>query len=328
MGTAVVKYSSKNSLENTSDIHWGVLRGDSIFKLDKKFHHQSDIINLYFDARETFNSAVCATPTPRNSVNFHPPISQNTQLFAQGLNYADSRSEAEIDATQKENLIFYKASSSLTGPNSNIIRPRECELLDYEIELGISLKKAISSEISITEENLSEYVAGLFLCNDVSALDIMFGAPMLQFFRGKGQRTFCPAGPVLYLTDPEDLKKLHQLELVLKLNGEVKQKALTDQIIHKPAKTLSEISQFADMRIGDCLLTGTPSGVLAGQSLKIGLSILLNFTNDRKRREKFTAAQKSASEFLNPGDTLELSIKSVDGSIDLGTQTNKIVDAQ
>ena len=323
MGVAVVKYS----LKNYSDIQWGVLRGDNIFELDKTFHHQSDIINLFFNARDTFSAAISSTPIPKDSVSFHSPISVKTQLFAQGLNYADSRLEAELDAEQKANLIFYKARSSLTGPNSNIIRPPKCELLDYEIELGISLKKSITAATPITERNLPEYVAGLFLCNDVSALDIMFGEPMLQFFKGKGQRTFCPAGPVLYLTEAEDLKKLDQLELVLKLNGEVKQKALTEKIIHKPAKTLSEISQFADMYVGDCLLTGTPSGVLAGQSLKIGLSILLNFTNNKKRREKFTAAQKSASEFLSPGDILELSIKSVDGSIDLGTQRNEIVDS-
>ena len=323
MGTAVVKYSSKNS----SETQWGVLRGGDIFALDGSFHHQSDIIHLFFSARDTFDAAVGSTPIASDSVNFHSPISVKTQLFAQGLNYADSAQEAELDATQKENLIFYKASSSLTGPNSHIIRPRECELLDYEIELGITLKKSISAETKVTEQNLSEYVAGLFLCNDVSALDIMFGAPMLQFFKGKGQRTFCPAGPVLYLTEPDDLKKLDQLELVLKLNGEVKQKALTEQLIHKPAKTLSEISQFADMHIGDCLLTGTPSGVLAGKSLKVGLSILLNFNNDKKRKKKFIAAQKSASTFLTPGDILELSIKSVDGSINLGTQRNKIVDS-
>ena len=323
MGTAVVKYSLKNS----SDIQWGVLRGDDIFELNEAFHHQSDIINLYFSARDTFDAIISSTAIPSDRVDFHSPISVKTQLFAQGLNYADNRSEAEFDATQKENLIFYKASSSLTGPNNDIIRPQKCQLLDYEIELGITLKKSISVETHITEQNLSEYVGGLFLCNDVSALDIMFGAPMLQFFKGKGQRTFCPAGPVLYLTEPDDFKKLDQLELVLKLNGEVKQKALTEQLIHKPAKTLSEISQFADMHTGDCLLTGTPSGVLAGKSLKVGLSILLNFTNDKKRKKKFIAAQKAASTFLTPGDILELSIKSVDGSINLGTQRNKIVDS-
>ncbi len=315
MGTAVVKYSLKNS----SDIQWGVLRGDDIFELNEAFPHQSDIINLYFSARDTFDAIISSTAIPSDKVDFHSPISVKTQLFAQGLNYADlnyadNRSEAEFDATQKENLIFYKASSSLTGPNSDIIRPHKCQLLDYEIELGITLKKSISVETHITEQNLSEYVGGLFLCNDVSA-------------KGKGQRTFCPAGPVLYLTEPDDLKKLDQLELVLKLNGEVKQKALTEQLIHKPAKTLSEISQFADMHTGDCLLTGTPSGVLAGKSLKVGLSILLNFTNDKKRKKKFIAAQKSVSTFLTPGDILELSIKSVDGSINLGTQKNKIVDA-
>jgi 2-keto-4-pentenoate hydratase/2-oxohepta-3-ene-1,7-dioic acid hydratase in catechol pathway len=81
------------------------------------------------------------------------------------------------------------------------------------------------------------------------------------------------------------------------------------------------------MSAGDCLLTGTPGGVLAQSNLKVGLSILLNFTNDEKRREKFTKAQLANTRFLEPGDTLELSIVSADGAIDLGRQKNRICDA-
>ena len=81
------------------------------------------------------------------------------------------------------------------------------------------------------------------------------------------------------------------------------------------------------MRAGDCLLTGTPGGILAGTNLKIGLAILLNFTNDEKRRMKFTQAQLARSKFLEPGDVLELSIKTADGAIDLGSQRNVIADA-
>ncbi len=74
-------------------------------------------------------------------------------------------------------------------------------------------------------------------------------------------------GPVLYLLDEGDLSKLYQLQLTLKLNGEVKQDATTDLLIHKPAASLTEISTFAGMRAGDCILTGTPGGVLLNMDL-------------------------------------------------------------
>ncbi len=107
----------------------------------------------------------------------------------------------------------------------------------------------------------------------------------------------------------------------------VKQSASTDLLIHRPAATLAELSTFTNFAPGDCLLTGTPGGVLAQGNLKAALAILLNFKNDAKRRQKFTQAQLAQAEFLKPGDVLELSIKTPDGAIDLGSQRNQIEDA-
>jgi 2-keto-4-pentenoate hydratase/2-oxohepta-3-ene-1,7-dioic acid hydratase in catechol pathway len=250
------------------------------------------------------------------------------QLFCQGLNYADHREESGLsDARDEENLIFMKAASSICGPNDTILRPAGCRLLDYEIELALVMKKGASAPVSITEDDLPDYVGGLVLCNDVSARDMMFGSPMLQWFRGKSQRTFCPMGPVLYLLDSADFRNLYSLQLTLRLNGEVKQSASTDLLIHRPAATLEELSTFADFHAGDCLLTGTPGGVLASGNLRVALAVILNLKNDPKRRRKFTEAQLSQSRFLEPGDELELSIRSEDGSIDLGVQRNQIADA-
>ena len=63
------------------------------------------------------------------------------------------------------------------------------------------LKTDIHKPTKVTEENAGDYIGGLILCNDVSARDFMFGAPMMQWYKGKSQRTFCPAGPILYLLD-------------------------------------------------------------------------------------------------------------------------------
>lgn len=326
MGTSIVRYLENN----TQTPQWGVLSRKGINKLDLEMKGHRDLMLLYFHDRASFDSSLSANSVDPGSIKFLSPLSNDIQLFAQGLNYASHRAESgvKVDAEKEENLIFYKAGSSLTGPNHDIIRPRDCRLLDYEIELGVVLKTDIHKPTDVPESELGNYIGALVLCNDVSARDFMFGAPMLQWFKGKSQRTFCPAGPVLYLLDDGDEEEIYSLELTLKLNGEIKQQATTDQLIHKPAKTLHDISRFSDMNAGDCILTGTPGGVLAGNSLKVGLSVLLNFTNDAKRREKFTQAQLALTRFLEPGDILELSIVSKDGSIDLGTQTNQIRDTQ
>jgi 2-keto-4-pentenoate hydratase/2-oxohepta-3-ene-1,7-dioic acid hydratase in catechol pathway len=323
MGISVINYTAANNTGSS----WGVLREGSIYPLQGQFIDHREVMACYFSRRDTFDASIAQDPLASDSIHFNSPISNNVQLFCQGLNYADHRSESGVSqAEDDENLIFMKAASSICGPNETILRPRDCELLDYEIELALVLKEDICQPTQIKESDLASYVGGLVLCNDVSARDIMFGSPMLQWFRGKSQRTFCPMGPVLYLMDEDDFAQLLSLQLTLKLNGEIKQSASTELLIHRPAATLAEISTFANLAAGDCLLTGTPGGVLAGGNLKVALAVILNLKNDKKRRKKFTQAQLAQTHFLKPGDVLELSIKSPDGGIDLGRQRNEIAD--
>lgn len=325
MGTSVVRFT--NTDFNTPT--WGVLNGDTVQALSLDLASHTELMAIYFNDRKTFDAAIESSTINKADITLHAPMTRKIQLFAQGLNYADHRAESgvEINPEEEENLMFSKSPSSICGPNDDIIRPEGCELLDYEIELGIVLKKDIHQPTEITDNTIGEYIGGLILCNDVSARDIMFGAPMLQWYKGKSYRTFCPAGPVLYLMDNEDISQLYSLDLTLKMNGKIKQQASTDLFIHRPPKTLSDLSQYTNIDAGDCILTGTPGGVLAGSSLKVALAVLLNFKKDKKRREKFTAAQQSRETFLQPGDFLELEIKSSDGSINLGSQRNMIVDA-
>ena len=149
---------------------------------------------------------------------------------------------------------------------------------------------------------------------------------MLQWFKGKGHRTFCPTGPILYLMDSEEIDLLSNLRLTLSLNGESRQDATTDQLIFKPDETLTELASFTNLMKGDMLLTGTPGGVILNASPKVGLAIVMNFTNDKKRREKLIKSQKSVR-YLQPGDQLKLSLETKDGSRHFGSQTNTIRDA-
>jgi 2-keto-4-pentenoate hydratase/2-oxohepta-3-ene-1,7-dioic acid hydratase in catechol pathway len=244
VGLSIVNYSTGENESGT----WGVLRDSGIYPIHTDFIDHRQLMAAYFNQREQFDNAIGDIPVDAGSVRFNSPVSQDVQLYCQGLNYADHRAESGASEEEdEENLVFMKAASSICGPDDTILRPRDCQLLDYEIELGLVLKTDIDQPTNISEAELSQYVGALVLVNDVSARDLMFGAPMLQWFRGKSQRTFCPTGPVLYLMDDGDFEQLYSLELTLTLNGEVKQNAVTGQLIHKPAKTLSEISGFANL---------------------------------------------------------------------------------
>ncbi len=324
MGISVVNY--QDSIQKAGA--WGILQEGSVYPISTPYRCHRDLMAAYFSDAEAFKADIKNSALPLDGLQFNSPVSSDVQLFCQGMNYADHRAESGIsEGIDEEHLLFMKAASSICGPNDTIVRPQGCKLLDYEIELALVLKDGFSEPTRVDDANLHQYVGGIVLCNDVSARDLMFGSPLLQWFRGKSQRTFCPMGPVLYLMDEKDFELLFSLQMTLKLNGEVKQSASTDLLIHKPAATLTELSGFANASAGDCLLTGTPGGVLAQTNLKVGLSIVLNLTKDQKRRAKFTQAQLANTRFLEPGDELELSIKTADGSIDLGVQRNQIADA-
>ena len=324
MGISIICFKQAAS----NEVNWGVLRNANIHPIHKEIASHKELLQLFFEHREEFNTAVGKESIALSEVSLLSPISGDVQLFCQGLNYGSHREEGGLEEDAKgENLIFTKAPSSICGPNDDIIRPKDCQLLDYEIELALVLKHGVNEASQISEVQLPDLIGGLVLANDVSSRDHQFGATAMQWFKGKSFRTFCPMGPVLYLLEKEDFAQLYQLQLTLKVNGEVKQSATTDQLIHKPAATISEISNFADLNVGDCILTGTPGGVLLNINLKTALGIMLNLKKDAKRREKVTAAQLAQTKFLQPGDLLELEIQSLDGRIHLGTQRNKITAA-
>lgn len=323
MGLSIVRFSRSE----TETAEWGVMVGDQVNPLLLQAIDHREIMQAYIDDPSALRSAQSIEALHRDELCFHAPVSKDIQIFCQGLNYADHRKEAgqSSAAQSEESLIFMKAASSICGPNDSIIRPKGCVLLDYEIELALVMKRDLPPGICVREDDLSEFVGAMLLVNDVSARDMMFGAPMLQWFKGKSQRTFCPAGPVLYLMDKDDFSRLYDMGLTLKLNNTIKQHSTTELLIHKPAKTLTELAAFTDVMRGDLLLTGTPGGVLAEANLRGALAILLNMKNDERRRAKFTQAQLANAAFLEPGDVLDLEIKSRDGHIDLGRQRNTIV---
>ncbi len=253
------------------------------------------------------------------------PVTLDATIFAQGLNYESHASEAQ-HAKRKSNLIFSKASSSLTGAYNDIVRPAEVQLLDYEVEFGIVLRRRLGEGDEVTDETLGQAVAGIVLCNDVSARDTMFGTTFLQWYRGKSYRTFCPCGPVLWLLDPGEAKAaLEGLELQLSVNGEERQAASSQQLIWKPAETLSYIASTIDLKPGDLLLTGTPGGVTAPATPRMVDILKTHLLADDVRRDELRVEMTAGRPFLKPGDVVTATLVQAGGQ-SLGGLANTVAD--
>lgn len=256
------------------------------------------------------------------------PVTTDARLVCQGLNYQEHASEAQ-HATRRSNLIFAKASSSLSAPFGPIVRPAEVQLLDYEVEIGLVLRAPLTAAVQVNDGNIGRYVAGVVLCNDVSARDTMFGASFLQWFHGKSYRTFCPAGPTLYwLAVDEVAETLRRLSIKLWLNDELRQSASSSQLIYKPAETLAQLSRYLDLEPGDMLLTGTPGGVTSPASPKLVEILKTHLMADEVRREALRAEMTKGRPFMRPGDVVRTTLHDDLRDRPLGGQENSVVEAE
>jgi len=253
------------------------------------------------------------------------PITHDGNIYCQGTNYAEHREEAGF--TQQKpayNLLFMKSPSTLSAANTNIICPQDVQLLDYEIELGLVLKQDITEETNITTQNIGDYIGGLVIANDVSARDIQIVEQ--QWFKGKSYRTFCPTGPYLYLLEQDEIHYLNDLELILRVNDEVRQHSFSDHLLFKPTDTLTEMSTIFDLRIGDLILTGTPGGVCLRLNKDI-LEKMIDINTTYEEKINYFVDTQKENGYLQPGDIIELEIRSRDHYIDLGKQRSTVVQS-
>jgi len=199
------------------------------------------------------------------------PPSEPTKIVAVGLNYRDHAEELRLSLPE-EPLIFMKPSSSVIGPGDPIVLPPQSARVDFEAELGIVIGK---TACRVSRENASEYILGFTCLNDVTARDLQ--SKDGQWTRAKGFDTFCPVGPwVETQIDPFDL----QIELYL--NGELKQKSRTSNLIFDAYRLVEFISGIMTLFAGDIIATGTPSGIgpmVAGDTVEVrieGIGSLIN----------------------------------------------------
>ncbi|MCL4127890.1 UNVERIFIED_CONTAM: hypothetical protein GTU68_051036 [Idotea baltica] len=160
----------------------------------------------------------------------------------------------------KEPVLFFKATSAIVGPNDDVIIPKNSEKTDWEVELAIVIGKKASY---VSEADAYNHIAGYVLHNDYSERAFQIEKEG-QWCKGKGCDTFAPLGPFIATTD--EIKDPNNLDLWLKLNGEMLQDSNTSDFIFNIEQVVSYISQYMTLLPGDIISTGTPSGVGFGFS--------------------------------------------------------------
>jgi 2-keto-4-pentenoate hydratase/2-oxohepta-3-ene-1,7-dioic acid hydratase in catechol pathway len=197
-----------------------------------------------------------------DDIRYDVPISRPQKIICLGRNYKKHAEELG-NVVPEEPIIFSKLPSSLLAHKRPIILPKDIGRVDHEIELAVVIGKA---GYRIGEGRAMDYIAGYTIANDVTAREMQ--AEHIEKKRpwtmSKSMDTFCPMGP--YLVPRDAIADPHALDLELRVNGEIRQKASTCSMIFKIPKLISFISKYITLTPGDIICTGTPEGILPIQA--------------------------------------------------------------
>jgi 2-keto-4-pentenoate hydratase/2-oxohepta-3-ene-1,7-dioic acid hydratase in catechol pathway len=236
---------------------------------------------------------------PLDSVKLLAPIPRPLKVLALAGNYSEHIAETGLtlglsDSPRKTTVPrpFLMPPTVVIGHDEEIPWPDYSEKIDYEIELAVIIGKEAKC---VTPNEAGDCIAGYTIANDISARSVTFAKaraerPWDEFFdwlNGKWADGFLPMGP--YLLTADEVEDVQNLDMMLTVNGQVRQKANTSQMIFPVADVVSFLSFIMTLESGDVIATGTPAGVAM-----------------------------ATGKFLQPGDIIECKIEK------LGTLTNTL----
>ncbi len=209
-----------------------------------------------------------------------------SKFIAIGLNYADHAAESNAPIPA-EPIVFSKATTCISGPNDDIMLPRDSTKTDWEVELGVVIG---TTARYVDEGRALAHVAGYCVINDVSERNFQLERGS-QWDKGKGCDTFGPIGPYLVTTD--EITDPQALDMWLDVNGEPMQRGSTKTMIFNVAQLVSYVSRFMTLVPGDIITTGTPPGVGMGKKppryLKAGDTVSLGIAGLGEQKQRVVA---------------------------------------
>ena len=177
-----------------------------------------------------------------------------------GVNYNEHIAETAdvIDFTKKADTVYFSKRVNRSNDPDGIIPSYDfVDSLDYEVELGVILKK---DAFKVSASEVEDYIFGYTVINDVSARNIQLKHQ--QWYRGKSFDGYTPMGP--YIVTADELKDVHDLKIECFVNGEKRQSSNTACMITTVEEAVSELSQRMTLKAGTIIATGTPGGVGMG----------------------------------------------------------------
>jgi 2-keto-4-pentenoate hydratase/2-oxohepta-3-ene-1,7-dioic acid hydratase in catechol pathway len=209
-----------------------------------------------------------------------------------GLTAADrDRAREELDERARTGrpFVFMESANAIVGAREDVVLPHDSDQHDWELELAAVIGRPARR---VPRERALEVIAGFTIANDVTTRDALIRHDArglgLDWLAGKCAPTFLPTGPLLVPTahagDP------NALQITLKVNDRTMQDESTSDMLFDVAALIAHISEVAELRPGDLVLTGSPAGNGASHGV-----------------------------FLKPGDVMEGTITG------LGVQRNRCV---
>ena len=245
----------------------GVLRSEEVIDLNHcDSSIPSDMVSLLEGGDKVLQKVKkvleVGTPTKKVSdVRLEAPVLKPSKILAVALNYYDHLTEipesfrnSRFTEFPKNPVIFNKQSTSINGPYDPILLPPESEMLDYEAELAVIIGKKCRR---VPEERAIEVIAGYSIFNDVSVRDWQMSSPTLTM--GKSWDTHSPIGPCIVTRD--EIRNAENLNIRLTVDGEMRQKFNTRDMLFKIAKQIAYLSTAFTLLPGDIIATGTSAGV-------------------------------------------------------------------
>ncbi|HUQ26771.1 MAG TPA: fumarylacetoacetate hydrolase family protein, partial [Burkholderiales bacterium] len=272
----------------------GVIDGDDIIDINAADRSLPPTIQGILEAnalskvRKILKSKKGRTPSKR--AKLLPPISNPSLLLSVGMNYHEHLKEMKTPVPEKP-AAFTKSVASIIASGDSILLPASHpDMVDWEGEFTVVIGKAGHR---IPAAKALDHVAGYTLVNDVSARNWVTAIFQSQGIMGpihawehnllgKMMPTFCPMGPCLATRD--EIPDPANVKIQTRLNGEVMQDANTDDLVFSVVKLIEYYSQFYRFLPGDCITTGSPSGVGFGRNPKV---------------------------FMKAGDTVEVEVKGI-----------------
>lgn len=194
-------------------------------------------------------------PLELEEIELLPVIPLPQKIICIGLNYADHARETSAPIPA-EPVVFNKFPTAVCGQWQPILLPRASQQVDYEAELVVVIGRGGRR---IAPQDAPKHIAAYCCGNDISARDWQMGKPGGQWLLGKSFDTFAPIGPVLVTAD--EIPDPNDLEIRLRLNGQVMQDSSTRQLIFSVEELVAYVSGVCTLAPGDLIFTGTPAGV-------------------------------------------------------------------